>query len=146
MERAELSIVLTGDDEIATLNRRYRKKDRPTDVLAFAQREGRHGDPAGALLGDVVISVPTAQRQAVARGAGLMSELTFLMAHGLLHLLGWDHDTPAKDRAMRRETKRLCAAAEPAPRRARPAGRKKPGREPTVGASTGPLGRRRSKP
>jgi probable rRNA maturation factor len=143
-EDAELSIVLTGDDEIASLNRRYRSEDRPTDVLAFAQREGRHADLAGLLLGDVVISVPTARRQAVARGAGLMSELTFLMAHGLLHLLAWDHDTPAKDRAMRRETQRLCSAAERAPRGARTARMKKTARPPPRRASTGPP-RRRSK-
>jgi probable rRNA maturation factor len=111
MAESELSIVLTGDDQIQKLNRIYRGKNRPTDVLAFAQREGEHGDRAGRLLGDVVVSVPTARRQAEAAGRDLGSELTMLLAHGLLHLLGWDHDTPAKDRAMRRETDRLCAAA-----------------------------------
>jgi probable rRNA maturation factor len=118
MADCELSIVLTGDDQIQKLNRIYRKKNRPTDVLAFAQREGEHGDRAGRLLGDVVVSIPTARRQAEAAGRDLGSELTMLLAHGLLHLLGWDHDTPAKDRAMRRETDRLCAAAVAA--RARP--------------------------
>jgi probable rRNA maturation factor len=108
---AELSVVLMGDERIADLNRLYRKKDRPTDVLAFAQREGEMGDRAGRLLGDVVISVPTARRQATARGADLVSEVTMLLAHGLLHLLGWDHETPSTDRRMRREAERLCAAA-----------------------------------
>jgi probable rRNA maturation factor len=111
MPNSELSILLTSDDHIALLNGTYRKKNRPTDVLAFAQREGRHGDRAGDLLGDLVVSVPTARRQAVARGADLNSEVTMLLAHGLLHLLGWDHDTPSKDRRMRREADRLCAAA-----------------------------------
>jgi probable rRNA maturation factor len=123
MEDAELSIVLTGDDQIQNLNRLYRKKNRPTDVLAFAQREGAYGERAGRLLGDVVISVPTAQRQAQARAATLRAELTMLLAHGLLHLLGWDHQTAAEDRRMRRETARLCEAAEAAsPPKGAPAG------------------------
>jgi len=114
MADAELSILLTGDDQIQNLNRIYRKKNRPTDVLAFAQREGEHGEHAGRLLGDVVVSVPTTRRQAAAAGRDLGSELTMLLAHGLLHLLGWDHATPAEDRRMRRETDRLCAAADAA--------------------------------
>ena len=117
MADAELSILLTGDDQIQNLNRIYRKKNRPTDVLAFAQREGEHGEHAGRLLGDVVVSVPTTRRQAEAAGRDLGSELTMLLAHGLLHLLGWDHATPAEDRRMRRETERLCAAADAAARR-----------------------------
>jgi probable rRNA maturation factor len=121
MGHMELSILLTGDDQIKMLNRVYRKKNRPTDVLAFAQREGTFGDRAGHLLGDVVISIPTTRRQAAKRGADFTSELTVLLAHGLLHLLGWDHDTPAKDRRMRRETDRLCeAAGAAAPRTGRP--------------------------
>jgi probable rRNA maturation factor len=112
MPRAELSVVLTGDDQIQKLNHRYRGNNRPTDVLAFAQREGALGERAGRLLGDVVVSVPTAQRQAEQRGRGVVAELTELLAHGLLHLLGYDHDTPAKDRRMRQETKRLCLAAQ----------------------------------
>ncbi len=115
MSDRELSIVLTGDDQIELLNQVYRQKNRPTDVLAFAQREGPLGDPSGRLLGDVVVSVPTARRQACSRGADVAAEVTMLLAHGLLHLLGWDHDTPAKDRRMRRETARLCLAASAAP-------------------------------
>jgi probable rRNA maturation factor len=111
MSDSELSVLLTGDAQIAILNRIYRRKDRPTDVLAFAQREGEHGERAGAILGDVVISVETARRQAASRGVDVSTEVTMLLAHGLLHLLGWDHDTPAKDRRMRRETDRLCEAA-----------------------------------
>ena len=64
LRRAELSIVLTGDPQIKKLNRTFRKKDKPTDVLSFPMREGEAGDVAGSLLGDVVISVPTAARQA----------------------------------------------------------------------------------
>jgi probable rRNA maturation factor len=111
MRDRELSILLTGDDQIQKLNRIYRKKNRPTDVLAFAQHEGELGDRSDRLLGDVVVSIPTARRQAEARKRDLESELTMLLAHGLLHLLGWDHETAADDRRMRAETSRLCAAA-----------------------------------
>ncbi len=110
----EVSIVLTGDAQMRKLNHEYRKKNRPTDVLAFALREGEHTRHAGELLGDVVVSIPTARRQALAGGRPLGPELTMLLAHGLLHLLGWDHDTPSRDRRMRRETDRLCAVAEAA--------------------------------
>jgi probable rRNA maturation factor len=129
----EVSIVLTGDDQIQNLNRLYRKKDRPTDVLAFAQREGEHGDPAGGLLGDVIVSVPTARRQALAASRDLTAELTMLLAHGVLHLLGWDHETAKKDREMRAETDRLCEAAErSAPRTGGPATRVRSKRRPVA--------------
>jgi probable rRNA maturation factor len=121
----ELSILLTGDNQIQKLNRIYRKKNRPTDVLAFSQQEGEHGDRASRLLGDVVVSVPTARRQADAAKRDLVSELTMLLAHGLLHLLGWDHETAAEDRRMRAETDRLCAAASTAARAPRVARRVK---------------------
>jgi probable rRNA maturation factor len=111
IEDLEVSFVLTGDEQIQKLNKEYRGKDRPTDVLAFAQREGEFGSLAGELLGDVIVSVPTAERQARAAGKALLDELTMLLAHGLLHLLGWDHETAAKDRRMRAETERLCKAA-----------------------------------
>ena len=75
-------------------------------------REGELGGLAGELLGDVIVSIPTAKRQAEERAVEPLSEVTMLVAHGLLHLLGWDHETAAKDRAMRAETDRLCAAAE----------------------------------
>ena len=67
----------------------------------------------GEVLGDVIISVPTARRQAEEAGKDVLDEVTMLAAHGLLHLLGWDHDTPAKDRRMKAETDRLLAAAAP---------------------------------
>ena len=134
LEDAEWSIVLTGDDQIQKLNRTYRRKDRPTDVLAFAQREGLHADREGRLLGDVIVSVPTARRQAASASRDLVSEIVMLLAHGLLHLLGWDHDTPSRDRRMRRETERLCRAArgrsaEQAPRKGQTVSAvKRPGR------------------
>jgi probable rRNA maturation factor len=111
MEKAELSIVLTGDKQIHKLNKLYRGKDRPTDVLAFAMQEGEFGAVSAGLLGDVIVSIPTAERQAHERKVAPLDEVTMLIAHGILHLLGWDHETDAKDRAMRKETDRLCAAA-----------------------------------
>jgi probable rRNA maturation factor len=114
----ELSVVLTDDDRMKLLNRTYRKKDKPTDVLAFSQREGKLGDRAGRLLGDVVVSVPTARRQSQGTSRDVFAEVLWLVAHGLLHLVGWDHDTPARDRRMRKETARLFEAARSAARRA----------------------------
>jgi probable rRNA maturation factor len=115
LEKAELSLLLSGDEQIQQLNKTYRGMDRPTDVLAFAMREGDFGRLHDALptrlLGDVIVSVPTAKRQAKASERPALDEITMLVAHGLLHLLGWDHDTAAKDRAMRAETSRLVAAA-----------------------------------
>ncbi len=116
LEKAELSLVLSDDDQIHQLNKVYRGKDRPTDVLAFAMREGDfgrlHETLPSHLLGDVIVSIPTARRQAKAAKRDVLAEITMLVAHGLLHLLGWDHETKAKDKAMRAETDRLVAAAE----------------------------------
>ncbi|MCL2723960.1 MAG: rRNA maturation RNase YbeY [Polyangiaceae bacterium] len=115
LNKFDISFVLTTDEQVHQLNKIYRKKDRPTDVLAFAMHEGEFGALAGNVLGDVIVSVPTARRQAEARGVRVLDEVTMLLAHGLLHLLGWDHDTTAKDRRMRAETDRLCAAATGSP-------------------------------
>lgn len=97
----ELSLRLTDDQEIQQLNYQYRQKNQPTDVLAFAALEGDYLLVTEAMmeemveeplyLGDMVISVDTAQRQAIDRGHSLELELVWLAAHGLLHLLGWDH-------------------------------------------------------
>lgn len=98
--RAEVNVLLTDDETVHTLNREYRGRDRPTDVLSFPLRGSRPGAPAtpphpdaSALLGDVVISVDTARRQAAERNAPLASELARLAAHGALHLLGHDDAT-----------------------------------------------------
>lgn len=128
LDKAEVSFVLTDDERIHQLNKTYRGKDRPTDVLAFAMHEGEFGELAGHLLGDVIVSVPTARKQARAQRVDVLEEVTMLLAHGLLHLLGWDHDTDAKDRRMRAETSRLCAAAQrPSPRTAGSKGAADPG-------------------
>jgi len=111
--RVELSILLCGDAEIHALNRRYRRKDRPTDVLAFALREVEHSHVAGDAIGDVVISVERVAAQGAALGHGFDTELRTLLAHGVLHLLGWDHRTAAEDRRMRAEVARLVAVVTP---------------------------------
>ena len=93
----EVALRLTGDEEIRELNRDYRGKDKPTDVLAFAQREGESGRLHPELLGDIIISVPTASRQAK---RGLAAELLHLASHGLCHLLGYDHRDDEEERVM----------------------------------------------
>ena len=107
----ELSILLCGDEEIRELNRVYRNKDRPTDVLSFAQQEGPAGHLHPEILGDVVISLPTAHRQAERREVALMEEVLFLLVHGVLHLLGHEHVgvSSSVGRAMRKEQNRLLA-------------------------------------
>lgn len=94
----ELTLRLTNDSEIQALNAQYRQKNQPTDVLAFAALEVDSPQLKGQMqpfmplyLGDLVISVETAYRQAREQGHSLDTELAWLAAHGLLHLLGWDH-------------------------------------------------------
>ena len=96
LQDREISFLLTDDKRIHQLNKVYRDKDRPTDVLAFAMQEGELAELAGGVLGDVIVSVPTARKQADERGASVLEEVTMLLAHGLLHLLGWDHQTAAR--------------------------------------------------
>lgn len=126
LPKAELSVVLCDDATIHALNRDYRKKNKPTDVLAFALREGEGGHLAGDMLGDVIISLDTATRQARERGIVTRDEVRMLLAHGLLHLLGWDHRDDAEDARMRAETDRLLAALARSEARAKAAPKKKP--------------------
>ena len=138
LEKAEVSFVLTDDERIHQLNKIYRGKDRPTDVLAFAMHEGEFGALAGHVLGDVIVSVPTARKQADRSGTPVLDEVTMLLAHGLLHLLGWDHDTAAKDRRMRARRPPVplrCRRSEPPRARQTPVSK---------GAAFAPLTRKRS--
>ncbi len=96
-EDFEVGLRLTTDAAIQALNREYRAKNKPTDVLAFAQREGPAGALHPELLGDIVISVDTARRQA---RRGLAAELLHLASHGLCHLLGYDHRDDEEERVM----------------------------------------------
>ena len=86
----ELSIVITGDDEVQSLNQQYLGVDAPTDVLSFPANEV-DPDTKNLYLGDIIISYPRAQAQAHARGGSDFSELQLLVVHGVLHLFGYDH-------------------------------------------------------
>jgi probable rRNA maturation factor len=119
---ADLAVLLVGEQRMRDLNRRYRGKDRVTDVLAFAMREAftpyavRH---TLNMLGDVVISVPTACRQAKEAGRSLDEELTWLLVHGILHLCGYDHERSEKDaRRMHRRERMILRSIERLPKRA----------------------------
>jgi probable rRNA maturation factor len=92
--KAELSMVLTGDAEVKKLNRIYRGKNKTTDVLSFPLLEGKTfpvGQRKTIALGDVVVSVPQTKRQALEAGKPFKAELALLVVHGVLHLLGYDH-------------------------------------------------------
>ncbi len=113
---SELSVVLCDDQYIHGLNLTHRGKDKPTDVLSFPQAEFRGPERPRRgqqldLLGDVVISLTTAARQAESRRRTLQSEVRFLLAHGVLHLVGHDHMTPDDKRIMTNRTRQLVRAA-----------------------------------
>jgi rRNA maturation RNase YbeY len=131
VDRYELSLLLTGDADIRELNRTFRGKDRPTDVLSFPQLEEcfaggmeeseRHFHPMRSTLGDVVISVDTALRQAEQLGIRPESRLLALLIHGVLHLLGYDHErSPAEARRMFARERELFAALASAERASSP--------------------------
>jgi probable rRNA maturation factor len=109
LQQAELSLLLCDDAFIHTLNRDYRGKDRPTDVLAFAQREGEGADPDDEILGDVIISIPTAARQAAERGHSTAREVQVLLVHGFLHLLGYDHGDDTEEAEMEAAATKLLS-------------------------------------
>ena len=113
-EHCELSLCLTGDEEIEQLNFQYRQQKRPTDVLAFVTSDVSVPVPMDMsyqqepfYLGDIVISLETALRQAQEQNHSLTIELAWLAAHGLLHLLGWDHPDETSLRQMLTQQQRL---------------------------------------
>jgi probable rRNA maturation factor len=107
----EVSIVLSDDAYIHELNYKYRSKDRPTDVLSFALNEGEEPEiidgPEEVLLGDIIISVETAMRQAEDFGHSLEREVAYLTVHGILHLLGYDHEELEDKEEMRAEEEHI---------------------------------------
>jgi len=107
----ELSVMIGDERWIQDLNRKYRKRDAPTDVLAFPQQ----GGPSASehLLGDVAISAETAARQAKALGHRLEEELRVLLIHGLLHLTGWRDNTPQRRQRMMQRVQELLVLARP---------------------------------
>ena len=105
---SELSVVLTDDPSIHALNREHRGKDKATDVLSFSQLEGDPFPGEARILGDVVISMDTAARQAESIGHSLADEVRRLLIHGVLHLLGHDHvHGGPQARKMKREEERV---------------------------------------
>ncbi len=103
-DNCEISVTITDNNEIHALNLRYRKIDRPTDVLSFPlidfDKEGLPDDGSKAYLGDIVISIEKAAEQAEEYGHSLDRELGFLTAHSMLHLLGYDHIKPDEEKVM----------------------------------------------
>ena len=117
--RSEVSIVVTGQEMVRQLNRDYRGKDEPTDVLAFSAREQAADAPSFILapdgllhLGEVIISQPQAALQAEEHGHSLERELAILLIHGLLHLLGYDHEASAAAKRMQAREKELLGLIE----------------------------------
>lgn len=93
---AELSLLFVNDREIQTLNRKYLHRDKPTNVLAFPMREGEFSTLHPHLLGDLVISVETAKRQSNRFGLDEMEMVILLLVHGVLHLIGYEHEGTKK--------------------------------------------------
>ncbi|MCG0238719.1 MAG: rRNA maturation RNase YbeY [Firmicutes bacterium] len=113
-DAVELSITFVDDAEIQALNREYRGKDRPTDVLSFALLEGEElaraaGDGEPLALGDVVVSLERARAQAEEYGHRFEREVGFLICHGILHLLGYDHQTPEDEARMHGKAEEVLA-------------------------------------
>lgn len=115
----EMGLVIAGDDTVQRLNRDYRRIDAPTDVLAFSLQETSSPEepfilpPDGLThLGEVIICQPQAERQALEQGHSLRRELAILLVHGILHLLGYDHETPEEEPKMKAEEQRILSLLE----------------------------------
>lgn len=107
LKNAEVSVTITDNAHIQEINRTYRDKDMPTDVISFALNEGEEPDVVGGpqinMLGDIIISAQRADEQAQQYGHSMERELAFLTVHGMMHLLGYDHIEEADRLEMRRE-------------------------------------------
>jgi len=100
-EGSEISILLVDDDQILEINKRYLKRDCPTNVISFSMTEGAFGDVHPEILGDIILSVEMAACDAQAGHLDFMDEVEFLLIHGLLHLLGYNHENTDTDEAER---------------------------------------------
>ncbi|MBI1821205.1 MAG: rRNA maturation RNase YbeY [Nitrospirae bacterium] len=111
-EKAALSLLFVNDRAIQKFNQQFRKINKPTDVLSFPMGVSRV-HPGANILGDIVISLETAQRQAESLGHSLKREVVFLLIHGVLHLLGWDHERSAQEaKKMYKKQRDLLAMIE----------------------------------
>jgi probable rRNA maturation factor len=107
---SEISILIVDDPQIAELNRQYLNREGPTNVIAFAMREGEFPDLSPHLLGDVVISMDTAAREARIAAMSLQRRFNELLVHGILHLMGYDHETTEDDaRKMEDKSREILA-------------------------------------
>jgi probable rRNA maturation factor len=112
---AELSILLVDDQQIANLNKEYLNRKGSTNVIAFPMREGQFNEITPNLLGDVVISVETAAKEAKTSGISMQKRFNQLLIHGILHLLGYDHEqTQAEADRMEKKSNWLFATLEKA--------------------------------
>lgn len=114
---AELSVTFVTNERIQEINKEYRQKDKPTDVISFALQEMGEGEieihyeeDAPSILGDIIISVPMAKEQAEDYGHSIERELGFLAVHGFLHLLGYDHETDEQEKEMFDKQKEILNA------------------------------------
>jgi len=105
----EISVSFVDDETIRMLNKQYLGKNKPTNVLSFSMREDEYGDINPNVLGDIVVSVETAKKDAQGGGLTLAEEIDYLLIHGLLHLLGYNHEktTQNKAREMKQKEKEL---------------------------------------
>jgi probable rRNA maturation factor len=109
----EISILIVDDPQIAELNQQYLNRQGPTNVIAFAMREGEFSDLSPHLLGDVVISTDTAAREAQLAATGTEQRFNELLVHGILHLMGYDHETSEDDaRVMEDKSRELMNLIE----------------------------------
>jgi len=108
LKDSEVSVFFIEDREIAQLNKSYRKKEGPTNVLAFSMLEGETV-PHSKMLGDIVISLETAEREAEQMGMPLFNYVVRLLIHGLLHLVGYDHEEDKEATIMEQEEERLIS-------------------------------------
>lgn len=110
----EISILITDDTRIQELNRTYRNVDRPTNVLSFPMQEGEFADLTPGLLGDVVISLETAEKEADDTDISLAERMSQLLIHGILHLVGFDHERGGEEEAeMTQKSLELLSILEP---------------------------------
>jgi probable rRNA maturation factor len=119
---AEMGLLITDSQTIQKLNRIYRGKDKSTDVLAFQMTLGTSQEPEQIFvhppdgikhLGEVVVSYPQAVKQAQEQGHGVTRELALLIVHGILHLLGYDHELPEEEQKMRDKENEILTGLEP---------------------------------
>ena len=110
MEGHEVSLLFVDDAEITEINRHYLGRNHPTNVIAFSMNEGDFGTINPLLLGDIVISVETALRDARAGELPLEDEINYLMIHGVLHLLGYDHEQAREAEEMEKKEKEIFFA------------------------------------